>query len=95
MAQLVEHHLAKVRVAGSNPVVRSEKCWWRTILATLGYFASVSFGSHWEYRLLSIGVRGRLGQTLGQSARAAAGRFAGERTVSEMWMWRRSTTSAR
>ena len=24
MAQLVEHHLAKVRVAGSNPVVRSE-----------------------------------------------------------------------
>ena len=25
MAQLVEHHLAKVRVAGSNPVVRSEK----------------------------------------------------------------------
>ena len=25
MAQLVEHHLAKVRVAGSNPVVRSKK----------------------------------------------------------------------
>ena len=25
MAQLVEHHLAKVRVAGSNPVVRSER----------------------------------------------------------------------
>ena len=25
VAQLVEHHLAKVRVAGSNPVVRSEK----------------------------------------------------------------------
>ena len=25
MAQLVEHHLAKVRVAGSNPVVRSRK----------------------------------------------------------------------
>ena len=24
MAQLVAHHLAKVRVAGSNPVVRSE-----------------------------------------------------------------------
>jgi hypothetical protein len=23
VAQLVEHHLAKVRVAGSNPVVRS------------------------------------------------------------------------
>ena len=26
MAQLVEHHLAKVRVAGSSPVVRSIKC---------------------------------------------------------------------
>ena len=25
MAQLVEHHLAKVGVAGSNPVVRSRK----------------------------------------------------------------------
>ena len=25
VAQLVEHHLAKVRVAGSNPVVRSEQ----------------------------------------------------------------------
>ncbi len=25
VAQLVEHHLAKVRVAGSSPVVRSEK----------------------------------------------------------------------
>ena len=25
MAQLVEHHLAKVRVAGSNPVVRSRR----------------------------------------------------------------------
>jgi hypothetical protein len=27
VAQLVEHHLAKVRVAGSNPVVRSQKTW--------------------------------------------------------------------
>ena len=25
VAQLVEHHLAKVRVAGSNPVVRSNR----------------------------------------------------------------------
>ena len=32
VAQLVEHHLAKVRVAGSNPVVRSE--------------VSRSFGTH-------------------------------------------------
>ena len=31
VAQLVEHHLAKVRVAGSNPVIRSEAPpqWWR------------------------------------------------------------------
>ena len=36
MAQLVEHHLAKVRVAGSSPVIRSEEpgapspsiSWW-------------------------------------------------------------------
>ena len=28
VAQLVEHHLAKVRVAGSNPVVRSERLAW-------------------------------------------------------------------
>jgi hypothetical protein len=27
VAQLVEHHLAKVRVAGSNPVVRSKAGW--------------------------------------------------------------------
>ncbi len=25
VAQLVAHHLAKVRVAGSNPVIRSER----------------------------------------------------------------------
>jgi hypothetical protein len=30
VAQLVEHHLAKVRVAGSNPVVRS-KAWVRPL----------------------------------------------------------------
>ena len=29
VAQLVEHHLAKVRVAGSNPVVRSEGAYAR------------------------------------------------------------------
>ena len=28
VAQLVEHHLAKVRVAGSNPVVRSQVTVW-------------------------------------------------------------------
>ena len=28
VAQLVEHHLAKVRVAGSNPVVRSKTALW-------------------------------------------------------------------
>ena len=35
MAQLVEHHLAKVRVAGSNPVVRSEEV-LRTATGFLG-----------------------------------------------------------
>ena len=29
VAQLVEHHLAKVRVAGSSPVIRSEASWHR------------------------------------------------------------------
>ncbi len=32
VAQLVEHHLAKVRVAGSNPVVRSIKVQFRSHL---------------------------------------------------------------
>ena len=32
MAQLVEHHLAKVGVAGSNPVVRSIACTSRSHL---------------------------------------------------------------
>ena len=39
MAQLVEHHLAKVRVAGSNPVVRS-----RIFQATLYGVAFFIFG---------------------------------------------------
>ena len=30
-------HLAKVRVAGSNPVVRSQNSWWRAILAALAH----------------------------------------------------------
>ena len=30
VAQLVEHHLAMVRVAGSNPVVRSDRGWVRS-----------------------------------------------------------------
>ena len=45
VAQLVEHHLAKVRVAGSNPVVRSEassavsRCRWPARLrVTLVWF---------------------------------------------------------
>jgi hypothetical protein len=34
IAQLVEHNLAKVGVAGSNPVSRSIKCseWWTVIV---------------------------------------------------------------
>ena len=44
VAQLVAHHLAKVRVAGSNPVVRSEApdavpagCWPATVLGYPGH----------------------------------------------------------
>ena len=36
MAQLVEHHLAKVRVAGSNPVVRSMPM--KVDIITIGLF---------------------------------------------------------
>ena len=45
MAQLVEHHLAKVRVAGSNPVVRSRESVFRRVcgaLAGLALLASCS-----------------------------------------------------
>ena len=38
MAQLVEHHLAKVRVAGSSPVVRS-----RNLKAELAHLVSAFF----------------------------------------------------
>ncbi len=31
---MVEHHLAKVRVAGSNPVVRSEKVQFKVLVGT-------------------------------------------------------------
>lgn len=50
MAQLVEHHLAKVRVAGSNPVVRS-----RIFQATLYGVAFFSFlvGMHMNARTIS------------------------------------------
>ncbi len=37
MAQLVEHHLAKVGVAGSNPVVRSIEC-LRPVIKLAGLF---------------------------------------------------------
>ena len=36
VAQLVAHHLAKVRVAGSNPVVRSEKAFTGYVRGWLG-----------------------------------------------------------
>jgi hypothetical protein len=57
VAQLVEHHLAKVRVAGSNPVVRSE-----VPGAVLGVFDDTA-------RLRSVW----LCRHLGRPARAAAG----------------------
>ena len=45
MAQLVEHHLAKVRVAGSNPVVRSI----RVVLIALAAAMVVGCGSEPRY----------------------------------------------
>ena len=44
MAQLVEHHLAKVGVAGSNPVVRSRMLEGRSFQA--GLFPSMRRGSN-------------------------------------------------
>ena len=38
VAQLVEHHLAKVRVAGSNLVVRSHSAWSAALLGSLTAF---------------------------------------------------------
>ena len=40
MAQLVEHHLAKVRVAGSNPVVRSNDFMRPVELIRLAFYES-------------------------------------------------------
>ena len=39
VAQLVAHHLAKVRVAGSNPVIRSEGSRSQDVLTRLDTFA--------------------------------------------------------
>ena len=46
MAQLVEHHLAKVGVAGSNPVVRSIDCRSRPVIQPSVGFFTVDSGSH-------------------------------------------------
>src|SRR5580658_8677007 len=45
VAQLVEHHLAKVRVAGSNPVVRSEA----RLCGTLAVGQTCSYGGVAEW----------------------------------------------
>ena len=45
MAQLVEHHLAKVRVAGSNPVVRSIRVVLRAALSRRLVLASILVAS--------------------------------------------------
>ena len=54
MAQLVEHHLAKVRVAGSNPVVRSERVSpkppWGAVLPTFTWMSSAPWWSGREAR---------------------------------------------
>ncbi len=42
MAQLVEHNLAKVGVAGSNPVVRSIECYSRQDIHSVGFIYKLS-----------------------------------------------------
>ena len=58
VAQLVEHHLAKVRVAGSNPVVRSNEMPGQRpsmeglfSFSTLASYRSAITTAHWERRL--------------------------------------------
>ena len=55
VAQLVEHHLAKVRVAGSNPVVRSAKTPFSE-----GVFSSLACGFSFRGVLMVLPVHPRL-----------------------------------
>ena len=50
VAQLVEHHLAKVRVAGSNPVVRSERVSPIPAGSSASYSTGASRLSRWSGR---------------------------------------------
>ena len=50
MAQLVEHHLAKVGVAGSNPVVRSNKVPCRRRTRTAWRLAGSEAAHSWSTR---------------------------------------------
>ena len=58
MAQLVEHNLAKVGVAGSSPVVRSKRNSPTTKVA--GFFRTHCMGSNPRGRELFLGVGGAL-----------------------------------
>ena len=58
MAQLVEHNLAKVGVAGSSPVVRSKRHSPATKVA--GFFRTHYMGSNPRGSELFLGVRGAL-----------------------------------
>ena len=59
MAQLVAHHLAKVRVAGSNPVIRSrgaegtaavDSASWLAFIAGMLVGGQILLGLRWAFR---------------------------------------------
>ncbi len=56
VAQLVEHHLAKVRVAGSNPVVRSKEMQVEGLWRGMGGTHRLLMGSQWEDEIVGEGV---------------------------------------
>ena len=70
VAQLVEHHLAKVRVAGSSPVIRSEASWH-----CLGGGVAERRGSGLQSRIHGFESRRHLGfsdsSSVGELARLA------------------------
>jgi hypothetical protein len=69
VAQLVEHHLAKVRVAGSNPVVRSTKSQVRGLTQRLPIWPGQGPGDHGPYH----GRRGTSGKARPQRAQRTSG----------------------
>ncbi len=74
VAQLVAHHLAKVRVAGSNPVVRSEMPTQAIVWVQLGGVAERR-GNGLQSRVHGFKSRLHLGKVLSRAIGAAGARF--------------------